>query len=368
MAAHGIPGHESIHRQAFAHYLRTGQRLTNEEWLDRQERKFNPYHDEIGRFTSPPGATVSWGRYGGVGKEPSGNQSRRSVPPSASPARNYPRTLSRSPGFVEVQAHPRKTPDPRSATIGAGFRSDFVRDAVSSQTSHANSLFELSKRQVYLNTLRQQAGLNPSAAVRADLDDFQQRLDADAERLKAGFRLADSEISEILRAGAAPYDVAAGSINIISGKGEVRDYISVSGVIPVVGMAKRIGGGKVADEIAEGAAREITPLAGPYWKVKKVKPEGYHSNHIPPKSVIGERPGAGTAIGMPAPHHKKTASYGSGPAAREHRAAQKELFDKGKVDDAIQMDIDDIRAKHGDIYDETFRLMRDYNRTKGGKP
>lgn len=38
-------------RQAFQHYLRTGQRFTSAEWEHRAERKFNPNHDpEDGRF------------------------------------------------------------------------------------------------------------------------------------------------------------------------------------------------------------------------------------------------------------------------------------------------------------------------------
>lgn len=52
---------DRVHRLVFTHYLRTGQRLTNAEWLADQERKFNPYHDERGRFTSPPGANRKLG-------------------------------------------------------------------------------------------------------------------------------------------------------------------------------------------------------------------------------------------------------------------------------------------------------------------
>src|ERR1700741_3245044 len=64
MPDHSTKERESVHRMAFAHYLRTGERLTSDEWLLSRERKFNPYHDERGRFTSPPGTTVSYGRHG----------------------------------------------------------------------------------------------------------------------------------------------------------------------------------------------------------------------------------------------------------------------------------------------------------------
>ena len=47
-------------RLAYEHYLRTGQRLTTAEWLAVAECKFNPYHDERGRFTfSPEGSKVT---------------------------------------------------------------------------------------------------------------------------------------------------------------------------------------------------------------------------------------------------------------------------------------------------------------------
>lgn len=64
MSLEGNIERKSIHELAFDHYLRNGERLTNEEWLARQEYKFNPYHDELGRFTSALGATVSYGDRG----------------------------------------------------------------------------------------------------------------------------------------------------------------------------------------------------------------------------------------------------------------------------------------------------------------
>jgi hypothetical protein len=51
---------KSANRLAFAHYLRTGRRLTAIEWQLAEERKFNPYHDpEDGRFTFAPGGATS---------------------------------------------------------------------------------------------------------------------------------------------------------------------------------------------------------------------------------------------------------------------------------------------------------------------
>lgn len=64
MSARALPELKSANRAAFDHYLRTGERLTSEEWLGRQEAKFNPYHDEFGRFTTATGAVGPQGEAG----------------------------------------------------------------------------------------------------------------------------------------------------------------------------------------------------------------------------------------------------------------------------------------------------------------
>ena len=50
--------------------------------------------------------------------------------------------------------------------------------------------------------------------------------------------------------------------------------------------------------------------------------------------------------------HRKTASWGPYKKARAYRQRQKDLVDAGHLDDAIQMDIDDIQSKFGNKYDE----------------
>ena len=49
---------KSVGKTAFEHYLRTGERLTESEWQSRQEYKFNPWHDDKGRFTNAPNASM----------------------------------------------------------------------------------------------------------------------------------------------------------------------------------------------------------------------------------------------------------------------------------------------------------------------
>ena len=55
-----------------------------------------------------------------------------------------------------------------------------------------------------------------------------------------------------------------------------------------------------------------------------------------------------------------TASWGSSRDAREYRAKQKELIERGKIREAIQMDIDDIHDKFGDKYDDAIAEMMEY--------
>ncbi len=42
---------KSMNSLAFEHYLRTGEKLTTAQFIEKFEKKFNPNHDEIGRFT-----------------------------------------------------------------------------------------------------------------------------------------------------------------------------------------------------------------------------------------------------------------------------------------------------------------------------
>jgi hypothetical protein len=62
-----LPEQKSADRLAFEHYLRTGQRLTTAQFIEECEKKFNPYHDELGRFT------FGLGLSGGGGSSRNGN-------------------------------------------------------------------------------------------------------------------------------------------------------------------------------------------------------------------------------------------------------------------------------------------------------
>lgn len=50
--------------------------------------------------------------------------------------------------------------------------------------------------------------------------------------------------------------------------------------------------------------------------------------------------------------HTKTASYGRGKEAKAYRAKQKELISAGKIQEAFDMDVADIKSKFPDKYDK----------------
>jgi hypothetical protein len=342
--------HDSVHRQAFAHYLRTGRRLTNAEWLAEHERKFNPYHDERGRFTSPPGVTVSWGHYGPRTGEPSPTGRSRSRSGARSAARKPPRTPQKRPG--SDAGHSR-------LEAPTGLESTFVRSSVA-QGTPASSYFELNKRQTGLNRLREAAGPHPSAAVRSDLDEIQKRLDADRARLDdLTRRVVEPATTEILRAGLAPADSIFGAINIASGKGDLRDKFAVLAALPI-GKAAKLG-----QQVAQPAVRKLAQLGGPAWKVRRLKPRGYEFNHIPPDSVNGLRRGEGPGIAMLKEHHIRTASHGRMRGSKAYREIQRGLIQEGKFREAIEMDIRNIRAEFGNQYDEAIEEMLRYIDRKG---
>lgn len=319
------------HQEAFSHYLRTGERLTTAEWLARHEVKFNPWHDRIGRFTFGPG---------GGGSPASGGRGRaaQAAPPALRPA----------------AATPRSAPEPKAE--GTGFRSDFVRGAVAPQTSAADTYFELNKRQAGLDRLRTQAGPHPAPAVAADLADFQARLDANRVLLDKRYRFADAQVSEILRAGLTPYDVAAGASRISAGQGDLRDYLSVAQVVPVGVVASGVG--KVlrgAERVVAAAEPEVAQIGGTYRWVRKNQEKGYEAHHLVPDSVTSVPRGEGLAISMPRAHHRDTKSWGRKPEAKAYRAEIAKVLQMDGYRAAMNHEIAAIRETFGKAFDDAIR-------------
>ena len=93
---------------------------------------------------------------------------------------------------------------------------------------------------------------------------------------------------------------------------------------------------------------------------KEGEGENVEVHHMPADSVTELSRNDGPAIKMDKEDHRETASCGNSKEAREYREQQKELIDAGKFEEAIQMDIDDIREKFGDKYDEAISQMLEY--------
>ncbi len=105
---------------------------------------------------------------------------------------------------------------------------------------------------------------------------------------------------------------------------------------------------------------------GAHRDTSKPRNDGLDSHHCPAKNCYKGAPissSSGPAVKMEPSDHSKTASYGSGKAAKEYRERQRKLLDQGKLDEAIKMDIDDIRSKFGNKYDDAIKQMKDYAKT-----
>lgn len=356
-----LPAFKSAHRLVFEHYLRTGERLTEAQWQARHELKFNPYHDQRGRFSTASGASSS-----GWHAASSAHSSRPTAVTKLQGNGSRQGRLT-----VQTQPVPTDLPAPASdsgaPTTVHAFRSSFVLDRIAPQSDNADSYFELNKRQAQLDRLRLDAGPDPHPTVKADLDEFQHRLDANRRLLEERYKVADREVVEVLRTGLAPADVAFGAANIATGKGELRDYLAVASVIPVSGVVGKVGRvagrGKVVAEVAEPSSELVVQLGGAHKVVRKLK--GHHSHHMPSDSASHLHRSDGPSIAMTVADHKKTATFGNRAGAEPFRRKQAELIKQGRFSDAQRMDIEDIRSKFGSKYDEAIGQMLEYTRKKG---
>ncbi len=102
------------------------------------------------------------------------------------------------------------------------------------------------------------------------------------------------------------------------------------------------------------------PTGGPHRETSQPARDGYDSHHMPADSVTNWKKGDGPAIKMDPEDHKNTMSWGSGKDAKAYREHQKELIDQGKVMEAFQMDVDDIRSQFGNKYDDAIEQTQKY--------
>ena len=75
-------------------------------------------------------------------------------------------------------------------------------------------------------------------------------------------------------------------------------------------------------------------------------------HHIPAASISSISYNDSPAITMSKADHQNTASYDSKAGARAYRQKQNDLIQQGRFQEALQMDIEDIRFKFGNKYDQ----------------
>jgi hypothetical protein len=88
----------------------------------------------------------------------------------------------------------------------------------------------------------------------------------------------------------------------------------------------------------------------------------YEVHHMPADSCTDIPYEDGPAIKMEKADHRETASCGNSRDAQEYRKQQAELINDGKYNDAVQMDIDDVRSKFGSKYDDGIAEMQNYSK------
>lgn len=83
-------------------------------------------------------------------------------------------------------------------------------------------------------------------------------------------------------------------------------------------------------------------------------------HHMPSRYSYGGLPynaDCGPSIRMEPVDHQSTASHPNQSGSQEYRNTQQQLLSEGRVRDAMQMDIDDIRGKFGAKYDTAINQM-----------
>jgi len=120
--------------------------------------------------------------------------------------------------------------------------------------------------------------------------------------------------------------------------------------------------GELKEKVSE-EVKEVEPKKGGRFRDVRNENKGGEVHHMPAASASDLPYDDGPAIYMDTNDHRQTASCGSSREAKEYQAKQKELIEKGNFKEAMQMDIDDIREKFGNKYDDAISQMLEYVET-----
>lgn len=104
---------------------------------------------------------------------------------------------------------------------------------------------------------------------------------------------------------------------------------------------------------------ELKPKGGAFKELENL--ENTERHHMPSCEASNLQRDVGPAIIMDKADHVKTASWGNSKEAQEYRNKQKELIESGHFKEAQQIDINDIRSKFGNKYDDAIKEMQQYS-------
>ncbi|CAG67838.1 MULTISPECIES: hypothetical protein [Acinetobacter] len=135
----------------------------------------------------------------------------------------------------------------------------------------------------------------------------------------------------------------------------------------IIGGTINLGSKGTTTKTIDGKEVEVSTngevLGGAHKDTSKPVNDGFDSHHCPAKNCYKDAPissSDGPAIKMEPADHRETASYGNSDAAKKYREKQQELLNQGRLQEAVDMDIHDIRSKFGDKYDQHILEMQKY--------
>jgi RHS repeat-associated protein len=133
----------------------------------------------------------------------------------------------------------------------------------------------------------------------------------------------------------------------------------------IIGFTSQIG----ADRLGKLCKQRLSEqkLLGGQYKDLKIITGKEERHHMPADKVSPNSTTKGDAIIMDIDDHYQTESWGRSKKAQKYRQQQKELIDKGKYDEAQQMDIDDVKGKFGKKYDKAIKQMQDAKKKRENK-
>ncbi|WP_424405489.1 PAAR domain-containing protein [Pasteurella sp. PK-2025] len=115
-------------------------------------------------------------------------------------------------------------------------------------------------------------------------------------------------------------------------------------------------------KVKGGAYKNLDFDNSPHPTLKNTTMEQKH--HMPSQSA-GNKGTNGGALTMETNDHKQTASFDNIAGSKDYRNKQKGLIANGKFQEAFQMDVDDIRRKFGDKYDDGIEQLTQWYKKQG---